>query len=51
MEDFKIKNNIDSDNFSLVYYSLMNQEKIIYINIIELLLLNKNKDYSFIIKN
>ena len=38
MEDFKIKNNIDSDNFSLVYYSLMNQEKIIYINIIELLL-------------
>ncbi len=38
MEDFKIKNNIDSDKFFLDYYSLMHQEKIIYINIIELLL-------------
>ena len=38
MEDFTIKNNIDSDNFPVVYYSLMHQEKIIYINIIELLL-------------
>ena len=38
MEDFIIKNNMDSDNFPVVYYSLMHQEKIIYINIIELLL-------------
>ncbi len=38
MEDFSIKNNMDSDNFPVVYYSLMHQEKIIYINIIELLL-------------